>query len=215
MTNVPRYNLPTKTPKTPKNTFLNDVVASTWMLPRYDCLNVTSSSQRIWTSTHRQGSPFKKGHWRFWFVCWTWFFCCFERVNGELFKQQILKGWDWMTRWWFQIFFIFTSIWGRIPIWLIFFRWVETTNQMRCDWMWLNCNTFNSIRIFYIFLQALNCRLGWTTRPKRRSWMKQALLTDGWRNRNLKRSSFIGGMKGAWMSTNKLIKRYAITNRYS
>lgn len=83
------------------------------------------------------------------------------------------------------------------------------------DWMWLNCNTFNSIRIFYIFLQASNRRLGWTTRPKRRSWMKQALLTDGWRNRNLKRSSFIGGMKGAWMSTNKLIKPYAITNCYS
>ena len=32
------------------------------------------------------------------------------------------------TRWWFQIFFIFTSIWGRFPFWLIFFRWVETTN---------------------------------------------------------------------------------------
>ena len=150
--------------------------------PRYDCLNVTSSSQRIWTSTHRQGSPFKKDHWRFWFVCWTWFFCCFERVNGDVFKAR-------------------------------------DTERMRLDadviGCGLNCNTFNSIRIFYIFLQALNCRRGWTTRPKRRSWMKQALLTDGWRNRNLKRSSFIGGMKGAWMSTNKLIKRYAITNRYS
>ena len=26
-------------------------------------------------------------------------------------------------------FFMFTPIWGRFPIWLIFFRWVETTNQ--------------------------------------------------------------------------------------
>ena len=34
------------------------------------------------------------------------------------------------TRWWFQIFFIFTPTWGNDPIWLIFFRWVETTNQM-------------------------------------------------------------------------------------
>ena len=34
--------------------------------------------------------------------------------------------------WWFQIFFIFTPFWGRFPIWLIFFRWVETTNQ--CFW---------------------------------------------------------------------------------
>ena len=32
-------------------------------------------------------------------------------------------------RWWFQIFLIFTTIWGRFPIWLIFSRWVETTNQ--------------------------------------------------------------------------------------
>ena len=28
----------------------------------------------------------------------------------------------------FKHFFIFTPIWGRFPIWLIFFRWVETTN---------------------------------------------------------------------------------------
>ena len=33
------------------------------------------------------------------------------------------------TRWWFQIFLIFTPIWGRFPFWLMFFRWVETTNQ--------------------------------------------------------------------------------------
>ncbi len=42
------------------------------------------------------------------------------------------KGFFWgmknLTRWWFQTFFIFTPIWGRFPFWLIFFRWVETTN---------------------------------------------------------------------------------------
>ena len=32
------------------------------------------------------------------------------------------------TGWWFQIFFIFTPIWGNDPTWLIFFKWVETTN---------------------------------------------------------------------------------------
>ena len=32
------------------------------------------------------------------------------------------------SRWWFQIFFIFISIWGWLPFWLIFFNWVETTN---------------------------------------------------------------------------------------
>ena len=32
------------------------------------------------------------------------------------------------TSWWFQIFFIFTPTWGWFPIWLIFFKLVETTN---------------------------------------------------------------------------------------
>ena len=36
---------------------------------------------------------------------------------------------EFITRWWFQIFFIITPLWGRFQIWLIFFRWVETTNQ--------------------------------------------------------------------------------------
>ena len=36
--------------------------------------------------------------------------------------------------WWFQIFFIFTLIWGRFPIWLIFFKGVETTNQVYVEW---------------------------------------------------------------------------------
>ncbi len=33
-----------------------------------------------------------------------------------------------LSRWWFQTFFIFTPTWGNDPIWLIFFKWVETTN---------------------------------------------------------------------------------------
>ncbi len=37
------------------------------------------------------------------------------------------------TGWWFQIFFIFTPIWGNDPIWLIFFHWVETTNQWKAE----------------------------------------------------------------------------------
>ena len=35
-----------------------------------------------------------------------------------------------LSGWWFQISFIFTPTWGRFPFWLIFFRWVETTNQL-------------------------------------------------------------------------------------
>ena len=38
------------------------------------------------------------------------------------------------ARWWFQIFCIFTPTWGRCPFWLIFFRWVETTNQ-QATWL--------------------------------------------------------------------------------
>ena len=49
--------------------------------------------------------------------------------------KTIVSFWDGpflgITRWWFQIFFMFTPIWGRFPIWLIFFRWVgSTTNQI-------------------------------------------------------------------------------------
>ena len=40
-------------------------------------------------------------------------------------EQDLTK---WLTRWWFQIFCIFTHIWGRFPFWLIFFEGVETTN---------------------------------------------------------------------------------------
>ena len=32
------------------------------------------------------------------------------------------------STWWFQIFFMFIPVWGRFPIWLIFFKGVETTN---------------------------------------------------------------------------------------
>ena len=38
------------------------------------------------------------------------------------------------TRWWFQIFFIFTPIWGRFPFWLIFFKGVETPNLVEDSW---------------------------------------------------------------------------------
>ena len=41
------------------------------------------------------------------------------------------------TGWWFQRFFIFTPIWGRFPFWLIFFRWVETTNLRKLPFRWM------------------------------------------------------------------------------
>ena len=33
------------------------------------------------------------------------------------------------SRWWFQTFFMLNLTWGNNPIWLIFFKWAETTNQ--------------------------------------------------------------------------------------
>ena len=33
----------------------------------------------------------------------------------ELFHEWKLKSSIFITRWWFQIFFIFTPIWGRFP----------------------------------------------------------------------------------------------------
>ena len=40
---------------------------------------------------------------------------------------SMLQSW---SRWWFDICFIFIPTWGNDPIWLIFFKWVETTNQI-------------------------------------------------------------------------------------
>ena len=35
------------------------------------------------------------------------------------------------TRWWFQIFFVFSTTWGNDSIRTIFFKWVETTSLPR------------------------------------------------------------------------------------
>ena len=46
-----------------------------------------------------------------------------------MFSTELYQRW-WISRWWFQMFFIFTPIWGRFPFWLIFFKGVETTTQI-------------------------------------------------------------------------------------
>ena len=39
------------------------------------------------------------------------------------------------SRWWFQIFFVFTPLGEMIQFWVIFSRWVETINQTSpCSW---------------------------------------------------------------------------------
>ena len=48
-------------------------------------------------------------------------------------------GWRWwFTGWWFQLFFMFSPIWGRFQFWLIFLKGVETTNQFT----WSGCLRF-------------------------------------------------------------------------
>ena len=60
-------------------------------------------------------------------------------VTNQIFHPLLLRkleGCHYMLAssnlpgWWFQIFFIFTRTWGNDAIRLIFFRWVETTNQL-------------------------------------------------------------------------------------
>ena len=56
--------------------------------------------------------------------------CEASRISGSI-QDDNPKTWQPSkpySSWWFQIFFIFTPTWGRFPIWLIFFNWVETTN---------------------------------------------------------------------------------------
>ena len=60
--------------------------------------------QRNPFSSHQDGTP--------------WFFQFF------FFAANLLTGW------WFGTFFIFPNSWDDDPIWLIFFRGVETTNQL-------------------------------------------------------------------------------------
>ena len=63
--------------------------------------------------------------------------------------------------WWFQIFFIFTPIWGRFPIWLIFFRWVETTTyRNRMAFPWIHFNHCESNRRIYTEAFAANHEAG-------------------------------------------------------
>ena len=65
--------------------------------------------------------------------------CLKYRATGQLFffwlfqAASLKKGVGMGEKmcqagWWFQIFFMFTPIWGNDPISLIFLRWVETTN---------------------------------------------------------------------------------------
>ena len=81
--------------------------------------------------------------------------CYFELMKLNQGNREILG-----SRWWFQTFFIFTPNLGNDPIWLIFFKWVETTNQGRfCFgdfWNWFNWSVFGLMINFRVIFQKLN-----------------------------------------------------------
>ena len=64
----------------------------------------------------------------------TFFFHCQEKTKPKLGVPQDLGStqvWDIIiTGWWFGTFFIFPYIGNSTPIWLMFFRGVETTKQI-------------------------------------------------------------------------------------
>ena len=76
-------------------------------------------------------------------TCWPGrhdFFPTVEYMNSQwtlstLSKVREKPHWGFVkcfTRWWFQILSIFNPTWGNDPTWLIFFKWVETTNRKFC-----------------------------------------------------------------------------------
>ena len=76
------------------------------------CCTLSSGWKLMQRIAHVHHKVVGKTKWGFLDVkrCWSY--------NQVRFTNYIL------SRWWFQIFFIFTPNWARFPIWLIFFRWV-------------------------------------------------------------------------------------------
>ena len=67
-----------------------------------------------------------------------WVFWGLLRVYEKLYVQD-------KTGWWFQMFYIFIPTWRNDPIWLIFFKGVEATNQK-----------MNKISALLVFLTTKN-----------------------------------------------------------
>ena len=72
----------------------------------------------------------KEGHCEEYQVIWVYLML----ANGIKDHRSMWYSFtlDIISRWWFQICFIFTPTWGDNPIWLKFFNWVETTNKIHC-----------------------------------------------------------------------------------
>ena len=61
------------------------------------------------------------------------------RICG-IFLSIWISGTSLLSGWWFGTFFIFPYIGNIPPNWLIFLRWVETTNQFYCGKTWQTSN---------------------------------------------------------------------------
>ena len=53
---------------------------------------------------------------------------CGETSSTFSAQTNSARSWWWLSGWWFEICFIFIPTGGNHPIWLIFFKWVDTTN---------------------------------------------------------------------------------------
>ena len=66
---------------------------------------------------------------------------CAEEVAGLAEWPQVIAGGNgidglFIAGWWFGTFFIFPYFWNNHPNWLIFFRGVETSNQIGFHTVW-------------------------------------------------------------------------------
>ena len=136
-----------------------------------------------------------------------------------LWKQVIpeIATFTSVTRWWFQIFFMFTPIWGRFPIWLIFFEGVETTNQvmMKIPAMpWISSNLRPS--------RAVAQQMDWLSHPP---WQWQCSSQQSCRpvsiacyagsGQHINRSSTLNSMCSAlmWKSVALLVRCFLAPSR--
>ena len=94
------------------------------------------SKKRWWvvsTSFSKVNVYFRWNHKTSWFGEWS-----SKTLDTSLGIQSYSKTKDWgvestpqhVARWWFHFFKCWPLTWGRFPLWLIFFKWVETTNEV-------------------------------------------------------------------------------------
>ena len=63
----------------------------------------------------------------------------FARAKPEDKLEIWVDGFDLISGWWFQILFYVHPYLGKMnPFWLIFFRWVETTNKIWFEGSWID-----------------------------------------------------------------------------